>query len=52
MTTYKVFISQPMNGRLEEDILKERAMIIDMLNNLRLGLGPMGVEVEIIDSFS
>lgn len=51
MTTYKVFISQPMAGRLEEDILEERAKIVDMLNNVGLGLGPMGVKVEIIDSF-
>ena len=41
----KVFISQPMNGRSDEDILKERREIIEKAKEA------LGEEVEEIDSF-
>ena len=42
--SYKVFISQPMKGRSDEDVLAERERIIDVV----LAMNP---EATIIDSF-
>lgn len=41
----KVFISQPMNGRSDEDILKEREQIAFEYEET------YGVDIEVIDSF-
>ena len=41
----KVFISQPMNGKSDEEILKERNKIIHLLKERH------GEDVEILDSF-
>lgn len=41
----KLFISQPMKGKTDEDILKERELAI------KLAKQHLGEEVEIIDSF-
>lgn len=41
----KVFISQPMNGRSDEDILKERQQIIEKTK------AALGEDVEVVDSF-
>lgn len=42
----KVFISQPMNGRSDEEILKEREFIVSEYEET------YGVDVEVIDSFT
>lgn len=41
----KVFISQPMNGKSDEEILQERINAVDKIKELT------GKEVEILDSF-
>lgn len=41
----KVFISQPMNGKAPEEILKERNMVIEAVKER------FGDEAEIIDSY-
>ena len=41
----KLFISQPMNGKTDEEILKERAKAIKEVEQ------QLGEEVEVIDSF-
>lgn len=43
----KLFISQPMNDKSDEEILNERNMVINLF---RL-LSPSNLEVELIDSF-
>lgn len=42
----KVFISQPMNGRSDEEILKERELIISKYEEI------YNTKVEVIDSFN
>ena len=41
----KLFISQPMKGKTDEEILKEREVAIEKARNI------LGEEVEVIDSF-
>lgn len=42
----KVFISQPMNGRSDEEILKERREMVEAYEEI------YGVDVDVIDSFT
>lgn len=42
----KVFISQPMNGRSEEEILKERNLAIELLKEIE-----SSEDIEVIDSY-
>ena len=48
MSRLKIFISQPMNGKTEEEILKERYEAIKCIKN---DLECMGQDIEIIDSY-
>ncbi len=45
MENVKVFISQPMNGKTDEEILKERNQLIDCAKE------HYGENIEVIDSF-
>lgn len=45
-----VFISQPMNGKTEEEILKERQAAVDMVKGL-LDKYFDNLEVQVIDSY-
>ncbi len=44
----KVFISQPMNGRSEEEILKERNLAISLLKS---DCKALGQDIKVLDSY-
>lgn len=49
--TYRVFISQPMTGRLLDEVKKERENVITIMHRFDTGLRTVGDSVEVVDSF-